>query len=80
MVGYPAYEHCPRRRSGLLGYAEYDYASEVYPQQQVPYWVPLSEEEEAEEVAVPVEEYQPPDLSKEEAIRWDIEENERRAR
>jgi hypothetical protein len=36
----PAYEPCLRRRSGLLGNAEYDYASEVYPQQQVPYWVP----------------------------------------
>jgi hypothetical protein len=30
---------------------------------------PLLEEEEAEEVALAVEEYQPPDLSEEEAIR-----------
>jgi hypothetical protein len=33
----PAYEPCPRRRSGLLSNAEYDYAAKVYPQQQAPY-------------------------------------------
>jgi hypothetical protein len=45
----PAYEPCPRCRPGLLGDTEYDYVAEVYPQQQVSYWVPLLlEEEEAE--------------------------------
>jgi hypothetical protein len=45
---------------GLLGDEEYDYAAEVYPPQQVPYWAPLPpEEEEAEEVALPADEYQP---------------------
>jgi hypothetical protein len=61
----PAYEPCLRRRSGQLGNAEYDYAVDPYPQQQVPYWVlPPPEEEEAEEVdevvdtpVLPVEEY-----------------------
>jgi hypothetical protein len=38
--------------------------------------VPPPEEDEAEEVALPVEEYQPPDLLEEEAIRWAIEESE----
>jgi hypothetical protein len=56
---------------------EYDYAAEVYSLQQVPYWVPPpSKEEEAEEVALPVEEYQPQDLSEEEAIRRAIEKRE----
>jgi hypothetical protein len=73
---HPAYEHCPRCRSGLLSDAEYDYAVEVYPLQLVPYWVPPPEEEKAEEVTLPVEEYQPPDLSEEEAIRRAIEESE----
>jgi hypothetical protein len=27
-----AYEPCPRRRSGLLGDAEYDYNTDLYPQ------------------------------------------------
>jgi hypothetical protein len=27
----PAYEPCPRRRSGLLGDAEYDYNADPYP-------------------------------------------------
>jgi hypothetical protein len=79
----PAYESCPRRRSGQLGNAEYDYAADPYPQQQVPYWVlPPPEEEEAEEAnevvdapVLPVEQYQPPDLS-EEALRRAIEESE----
>jgi hypothetical protein len=30
---------------------------EVYPSQQVPYWVPPPNEEEVEKVALPVEEY-----------------------
>jgi hypothetical protein len=29
----PAYEPCPRRRSSLLGDAEYDYDTDPYPQQ-----------------------------------------------
>jgi hypothetical protein len=29
--GRPAYEPCPRRRSGLLGDAEYDYDTDPYP-------------------------------------------------
>jgi hypothetical protein len=37
---------------------------------------PPPKEEEAEEVALPVEEYQPPDLSEQEAIRCVIEESE----
>jgi hypothetical protein len=36
----------------------------------------LPEEEEAEEMALPVEENQPPDLSEEEAIRRAMEESE----
>jgi hypothetical protein len=73
----PTYEPYPRRRSGLLGDAKYDYAAEVYPQQLDPYWVSSPpEEEEAEEMALPVEEYQPPELSEEEAIRRAIEESE----
>jgi hypothetical protein len=32
-----AYEPCLRRRSGLLGDAEYDYDADPYPQQQLPY-------------------------------------------
>jgi hypothetical protein len=49
---------------------------EVYPPQQVP-WAPApSEEEEAKEVVIPVEEYQPPNLSEEEAIRRAMEESE----
>jgi hypothetical protein len=64
----PAYEPCPRHRSGLLGDAEYDYVVAPYPQQQVPYWEPPppeeeEEEEEAELAPLPVEEYQPPCLS-----------------
>jgi hypothetical protein len=48
----------------------------VYPPQQVP-WAPApSEEEEAKEVVIPVEEYQPPNLSEEEAIRRAMEESE----
>jgi hypothetical protein len=38
--------------------------------------VPWPDEEEAEEVALPVEEYQPLDLSEEEAIQRAIEESE----
>jgi hypothetical protein len=72
----PAYDPCPRRRSGLLGDEEYDYAADIYPPQQVPWAPPPPEEEEAEEVALPVEECQPPDLSEKEAIRWAIEESE----
>jgi hypothetical protein len=88
--GRPAYEPCPRHRSGLLGNAEYDYDYDVvpYPQQQVLHWVPPppeeneeEEEEEEEEQVVeapvlPVEQYQPPDLSEEEALRRAIEESE----
>jgi hypothetical protein len=37
---------------------------------------PSLEEEEAEQVALPVEEYQPPDLLEEEAIRRAIEKSE----
>jgi hypothetical protein len=44
-----AYEPCPRRQSGLLGDAEYDYDADPYPQQQVPHWVPPLPEEEEEE-------------------------------
>jgi hypothetical protein len=62
----PAYEPCPGHRSGLLGDEEYDDATKVY----------LPEDEEAKEVAIPVEEYQPPDLSEEEAIRRAMEESE----
>jgi hypothetical protein len=40
---------------GLLGDAKYDYAVVPYPQQQVPYWVPPPEEEEAEPAPLPVE-------------------------
>jgi hypothetical protein len=80
MVGSSAYEPYQRRRSGLLGDAEYDYAAEVYPQQLVPYLVPpppeVEEAEEAKEVPLPVEEYQPPDVSEEEALRRAIEESE----
>jgi hypothetical protein len=76
------YEPCPRRRSGLLGDAEYDYAADPQPQQQVPYWVPPppEAEEEKDEVVeapvLPVDEYQPPDLLGEEALRRAIEESE----
>jgi hypothetical protein len=49
---------------------------EVYPSQQVVYWVLSSDEEEVEKVALPVEEYQPSDLSEEKTIRRAIEENE----
>jgi hypothetical protein len=72
---YPAYEPCPRRRSGLLGDEEYDYSADVNASQQVPWALPPPEEEEAEEVAISVEEYQPPDLSEEEAIRRAMEES-----
>jgi hypothetical protein len=59
----PSYEPCPRRRSGLLGDAEYDYDADPHPQ-QLPYWVPpLPEEDDEEEAPVlPVEQYQQPDL------------------
>jgi hypothetical protein len=68
---HPAYKPCLRRRSGLLGDAEYDYNADPYPQQLLlPHWVPpLPEEDEEEEVPVlPVEQYQPPDLSEQEAL------------
>jgi hypothetical protein len=45
---------------GLLGDADYDYAVVPYLQQQVPYWEPPPEEEEAQPAPLPVEEYQPP--------------------
>jgi hypothetical protein len=66
-------------RSDLLGDAEYGYDADPYPQQLVSHWVspPLEEEEEVVEASVlPVEQYQPPDLSKEEALRQAIEKNE----
>jgi hypothetical protein len=80
----PAYEPCPRCRSGLLGDVEYDYDTDPYPQQQVPHWVPppLEEDEEEEEQVVeapmlPVEQYHPPDLlEEEEALRRAIEKSE----
>jgi hypothetical protein len=50
----PAYEPGPRRRSGLLGDAEYDYAAVPYPQQQV---LPPPEEDEAKEVPLLVEDW-----------------------
>jgi hypothetical protein len=50
----PAYEPCPRRQSGLLGDAEYDYDADPYPQEQVPHWVPPPPEEEEEVVEAPV--------------------------
>jgi hypothetical protein len=66
----PAYDPCPRRRSGLLGDIEYDYDVDPYPQQQVPHWVPPSPEEDEEEEeqvveasVLPVEQCQPPNLS-----------------
>jgi hypothetical protein len=49
---------------------------QVYPHQLVLYWVPPKEEEDEEAVeapALPVEEYQPPVLSEEEALRRAIE-------
>jgi hypothetical protein len=56
---HPTYEPYSRHRSGLLSDEESDYAAEVYPPQQVPYWVPPpSEVEDSEEVALLVEEYQ----------------------
>jgi hypothetical protein len=70
---YPTYEPCPRHRSSLLGDEEYDYGATVNTPQQVPRAPP--EEEEAEEVVIPVEEYQPQDLSEEEAIRPAMEES-----
>jgi hypothetical protein len=57
VVGSPAYEPYPRRRSGLLDDKEYYYGTRVNAPQQVPWAVPSLEEEEAEEVAIPVEEY-----------------------
>jgi hypothetical protein len=71
----PAYESCPRRRSGLLGDEEYDYGVPGNAPQQVP-WAPPLGKEEADEVMIPVEEYQPPDLLEEEAIRRAMEESE----
>jgi hypothetical protein len=75
MVGSAHLRGLPRRQSGLLDDTEYDYAAQVYPQQQVLYWVPppleeeKDEDEEAEDAsALSVEEYQSPDLSKEEAL------------
>jgi hypothetical protein len=50
----PAYEPCSRRRSGLIGDAEYDYDADLYPQEQVPHWVPPPPEEEEEVVEAPV--------------------------
>jgi hypothetical protein len=58
---YPAYEPCPRCRSGLLDDTEYDYDTD-------PHWVPPpppeEDGEEQEEVVeapvLPVEQYQPP--------------------
>jgi hypothetical protein len=61
----PAYEPCLRHRSGLLGDVEYEYVVEVYSPQHVPNWVPPPP---PEEVVLPVEEYQHPNLSEEEAI------------
>jgi hypothetical protein len=72
---YPTYEPCLRCRSGHLGDEEYDYNTDVNASQQVPWALPPPEEEEAEEVAIPMEEYQPPDLSEEEAIRRAMEES-----
>jgi hypothetical protein len=60
---------------GLLD-AKYDYVVEVYPSQQVPYWVLPLDEEEVKKVALPVEEYQPSNLSQEKAIQRAIEESE----
>jgi hypothetical protein len=63
--------------------SEYDYGADPHPQQQVAPWVPPPAEEEeevAEEVVevpmLPVEQYQPPDLSEEVALRRAIEESE----
>jgi hypothetical protein len=79
----PAYKPCPKRRSGLLGDAKYDYDADPYPQQQVLHWVPPlpeadgeEEEQVVEAPVLPVEQYQPPDLSEEEALRQAIEESE----
>jgi hypothetical protein len=68
---------------GLLGDAEYDYDTDLYPQQQVPHSVPPPPEEDKEEKEqvveasmLPVEQYQSLDLSEEEALRRDIKEGE----
>jgi hypothetical protein len=60
-------------RSGLLGDAEYNYDADPYPQQQVPHRAPPPPEEDKEEQVMeasvlPVEQYQPLDLSEEEAL------------
>jgi hypothetical protein len=76
---HPAYEPFPRGRSVLLGGAEYDNDANLHPQQQVPHWVSLPPEEEEEVVeapVLPVEQYQPSDLSEEEVLRRAIEESE----
>jgi hypothetical protein len=80
---HPANEPCPRRRSGLLDDAEYDYDADPYPQQQVPHWVPSPPEEDNDEEehvmeapVLMVEQYQPLDLSDEDALQRAIEESE----
>jgi hypothetical protein len=66
----PAYEPYPRRHSGLLGYD--DDALPDAPQQVQ--WLPQQEKEE--EMEVSIEEYMPPGISEEEAIKMAIEDSE----
>jgi hypothetical protein len=71
----PTYKPCLRRRSSLLSDEEYDYSLLVNAPQQVSWAPPAPEEEESKEMAILIEDYQPPDLSKEEAIQRAMEES-----
>jgi hypothetical protein len=62
----PAYEPYPRCHSGLLGDDENDYDAQMNAPQHMPWAPPLWQEAQVEEV--PVEEYMPSGLSKEETI------------
>jgi hypothetical protein len=67
------YKPYPWRRSGLLGDDEYDYDAHLDMPQHVPWPRPEQWEEEME---VPVEEYMPLGISKEEDIQMAIKYSE----
>jgi hypothetical protein len=71
----PAYEACTRIRSGILDDDKYEYDVHVGAQEPA-MWAPPPQEREAKEEPIQVEEYMPPCLSEEEAIRLAMEQSE----
>jgi hypothetical protein len=72
-IEYPAEETDARRRSGLLGDVQYDYTPARAGRRCQ--HAPLPPRPVTEEV-VPVEEYQPTELTEEEAIQKTLEDSE----